>query len=308
MNPDDLRFDGNCSSVRLPWSILESLSSSTNLAAFLAGFMMSAIVFLLRREGKENETDVEPAPTHTLAVFASGVVLLLMAAYLCGSIAATRPPVSGDFVRQGGEYICAIVWTQGMAASGMLAVGGTLMIAGLGWMLTQYAKSSNVHSAFFAALGDLLAFVVVGTTSFELIATATEFIDVFSLKFGFVAPPYTYPAIEWGGGLSAGISCLMILLRAVAIFRRRRHHKKWDAEELTPRFRTLATVSLLAAALAFAGPFFAGLLADSNPPGTAAVWIAISLCVGLPSLIYLAIGYAAPGPDFGDSFKRYPKH
>jgi hypothetical protein len=307
VNPDDLRFDGNCNTVQVPWSILVSSSSSANLAAVLAAFMMTAIALLLRREGKENETNVEPAPAHTLALFASGVLVLLLDAYLFGSIAATRPPVNGGFIRQGGEYICAIVWTQGMAASGMLAVGGTLMIAGLGWMLTQYAKSSNVHSAFFATLGDLLTLVVVGTTSVPLITTSTEFINVISLKFGFVAPPYTYPAIEWVGGLSASISCLMILLRAVAIFRRRRHHKKWDTEELTPRFKTLATASLLTAALAFAGPFFAALIGEQpNPPGTAAVWIAVSLCVGLPSLIYLAIGYAAPGPDFRHSFKRYP--
>jgi hypothetical protein len=289
MDPNAL--NGSCVSINLPWSIIETAQTNSHLAALLAGFMITAIIFLLA----PNATQGKDVPAHTIALFAVGLVILGLDSYFFGLIGGERPATAGDGIKPGTEYVCAVMWTQSQAASGMLAVGTTLMVAGLGWMLTGYAKSAEVRSTFFGTLGNLLTLIMIGATTLLLILVIRVYIHVMDMNFGIRLGRFAPAVIAVVGVISGVVSCGMIALRTIGIARRLKANPSW-ANELEPRYRTLATACLLTAVLAFAAPLSAPVLAEDHLPSKTAVWIAIILCVFVPSLIYLAVGYSVPGP------------
>jgi hypothetical protein len=303
MDPNAL--SGSCVSVNLPWSIIETAQTNSHLAALLAGFMITAIVLLLAPDASR----VKDVAAHTyippIALFAVGVVILGLDSYFFGLIGGERPAPSGDGIKRGTEYVCAVMWTQSQAASGMLAVGTTLMVAGLGWMLTGHARNSEVHNKFFGALGNLLTLIMIGTTTLLLILAIRAYIRVMDLNFG-LSLGGVATAVIAGAGIVAGVvSCGMIVLRTIGIVRRLNANESW-ADELEPRYNTLAAACVLTAVLAFAAPISAPLLAEAHLPSKTAMWIAITFCVFVPSLIYLAVGYSVPGPP--SWWETHPEH
>src|ERR1700754_4839661 len=118
MNPDT-----SCTSDQ--WSMIASASSTSQLAGVLGGFLITAIALLFDRNSREG--------VHTLALFSSAVLILMLDTYLFSLISGTHPPDNGDR-----QAICAIAWTQGNLATGMLAAGTTALFAGLGWMLASH--------------------------------------------------------------------------------------------------------------------------------------------------------------------------
>jgi hypothetical protein len=289
MDPNAL--NQSCVSVNLPWSIIETAQTNSHLAALLAGFMITAIIFLLApgiNRGKY-------IPAHTIALFAVGLVILGLDSYFFGLIGAERPAPSGDGIKPGTEYVCAVMWTQSQAASGMLAVGTTLMVAGLGWMLTGYAKTEEVRSTFFGTLGNLLTLIMIATTTLLLILVIGVYIRVMDLNFGINLGRFTTAIVAGAGAISGVVSCGMVALRTIGIVRRLKVNPSW-ANELEPRYKTLAAACLLTALFAFAAPLSAPLLAEPHLPSKTAMWISIILCVFVPCLIYLAVGYSVPGP------------
>src|SRR5690348_11737247 len=119
MNPDTA-----CSTDQ--WSLLTSAASNSQLAGVLGGFLITAIALLFDKNTREG--------VHTLALFSSAVLILMLDSVLFSLLTGTQPAESGD--RQG---ICAIAWAQGALSTGMLAAGATGLFGGLGWMLASHA-------------------------------------------------------------------------------------------------------------------------------------------------------------------------
>jgi ABC-type Mn2+/Zn2+ transport system permease subunit len=93
------------------WSMLSSAASNSQLAGVLGGFLITAIALLFDRNSREG--------VHTLALFASAVLVLMLSSFLFSLITGTQ---TSDGDRRG---ICAIAWTQGAVSIGMLAAGTT---------------------------------------------------------------------------------------------------------------------------------------------------------------------------------------
>lgn len=178
MNPDEF-----CTSDY--WSPLTAASAYSQLAGVLGGFLITAIAFLFDRNTREG--------VHTLALFSSAVLILMLNSFVFSLITGSQVPTDGD---RGG--ICAISWTQSALSTGMLAAGTTALFGGLGWMLARHAvnKSAEPESddagqySFLTALGGWLTFAAAMATTLILSETAIDYLHfMFGRRpdFGWVA-------------------------------------------------------------------------------------------------------------------------
>lgn len=299
MDPNAL--NGSCVSINFHWSITEGLDSNSHLAALLAGFMLTALIFLLARE----TTRGKDVPAHTIALFAVGILILGVDSYLYALGSGQRPPSMGDGIKPGGEYVCAVAWTQSQAPNGMLAVGATLMVAGLGWMLTRHAKTADVHSRLFGALGNVITLIIIATTMLLLVFANLVYLYFMETSFRVSLGGFASAVVVGVGVLAGVVSCGMIVLRTIGIVRRLKVNAAW-ADELEPRFKTLAAAALLTAAFTFFGTAFAFFVTAPHLPSKATMWISIALGLFVPCLIDLAIGYSVPGPS--SWWEAHPEH
>lgn len=137
----------------------------------LGGFLITAIALLFDRSTREG--------AHTLALFASAVLILMLDSFLFSLITGTQVPAQGEL-----REICAIAWTQGAVSTGMLAAGATALFGGLGWMLASHAvnKMSNDDPddirayCFLADLGGWLTFAAAMTTTLILSETSIDYL------------------------------------------------------------------------------------------------------------------------------------
>ena len=114
--------------------MLTSAASISQLAGVLGGFLITAIALLFDRSNRES--------VHTIALFSSAVLILMLDSYLFSIMTGSVVPDDGD--RRG---ICSIVWTQGAVSTGMLAAGTTALFGGLGWMLASHAVSRSAPAS-----------------------------------------------------------------------------------------------------------------------------------------------------------------
>lgn len=105
MNPDEF-----CTSDQ--WSVLSAAASHSQFAGVLGGFLITAIALLMDKKSRES--------IHTLALFSSAVLVLMLSSFLFSLISGNQTPAEGD-----ARGICAIAWTQGAVSTGMLAAGAT---------------------------------------------------------------------------------------------------------------------------------------------------------------------------------------
>ena len=77
MNPDTF-----CTSDQ--WSMIASAPSTSQLAGVLGGFLITAIALLFDRSSREG--------VHTLALFSSAVLILMLDSFLFSLISGTHPP------------------------------------------------------------------------------------------------------------------------------------------------------------------------------------------------------------------------
>ena len=306
MNPDPYQLDEHCVSANFPWSIVDSSTPNAHLAAVLAGFMVTAIVFLLRRETDEKDS---ASRAHTIAMFLTGVVILGLDSYVFGSLASMHPVTQTisstdpathiqtgiQAARPEARYVCALVWTHGMVASGMLAVGGTLLVAGLGWTTTQFARNVQSQSAWFACLGNIATWATTIACLAALYDTATMYIQ------SMAAQPFTSlladgtPVVTITAGATALICTVLIGTRTRRLGLRIR--KNGWSSEADPRYGALGWVNGLTILLAVAGPLFVvGFLDEPRAPTSAIMWAATVGCVFLPCAIFILIAYSVPGP------------
>jgi hypothetical protein len=296
-------LDGHCTSHNLPWSIIDSSAPNAHLAAVLAGFMVSAIVFLLRRD---NSDDNHAAKVHAIATFLAGVAVLGLDAYVFGSISSMRPPTEtlsdgGEVIRDGSEYICTMVWTQGMAASGMLAVGGVLMVAGLGWTTTQFAVSVvKPRSAQLACLGNFVTLFVIASVVAALWGTCKDYFAMMATPAIGEKMPGQEVLLNWSTGI-VGIACFALIVFRTGKQLIEQSHVLIEGKD---RDRVLWLGIGLTGALIICGPLLEQFLPQNRHGGKLSMLFAIIFCVIVPYIVFVTIAYSVPGPALGSAELR----
>lgn len=287
-----MTLDEFCSSDQ--WSMLSSASEHSKLAAALGGFLITAIALHFKGETRES--------VHTMALFSSAVLILVLDSFLFSMLTGTVVPHDGD--RHG---ICAIAWTQGALATAMLAAGATALFGGLSWMLAGHVVNklsgetdADVRAfAFLANLGGWLTFAAVMTTTLLLSETAVDY-----LHFMYGDEPET-----WLVGLITGSAAVVVVLAfgLVYVRTRRLHAALTDAAgpaQLALRSIKVATVVMLA--LAIVASWLAMTLARFpkdwlTTPNSGIVSFVLVLTFVAPAVIATAICYSVPGPDDRES-------
>lgn len=278
MNPDQL-----CSSDQ--WSVITSASSISQLAGVLGGFLITAIALVFDRNSRES--------IHTIALFSSAVLILMLDSFLFSLISGTAAPVDGD--RRG---ICVIAWTQGIISTGMLAAGTTALFGGLGWMLASHAVNKVTEEdpddlrafGFLASLGGWLTFAAA--MAMTLIISEAS-IDYLHFLYG------QHPA-PWIAGCITVSAALIILLDFVVVYRRTRvlHSSLLDAAQptlLALRSIQVAIISMLI--LAMAGSWLAMSLARApkdwlTEPHFLSVGLVLLVAALVPSVVSTAVCYS----------------
>jgi hypothetical protein len=192
-----------------------------------------------------------------------------------------------------------------MPAIGMLMVGTTILVASIGWMITQYAVLNDVDSKIFASLGGIFTLLAIMTTTLSLIGASMQYL-VF-INFPAYPSGHARAGVLAFGLAMAVIGCAMIVMRTVGLYRYRKYSDGWG-DILESRLKALATASISTAAYGFIGILVDAVtiwIRTRDVRGTGVVWSAIVLCLVLPWAIYLPICYAVPGTKFQDSWKRY---
>ena len=283
MNPDP-----NCSSDQ--WSMLTSASSVSQLAGVLGGFLITAIALLFDRNSRES--------VHTLALFASAVLILMLDSFVFSIMTGTVVPDDGD--RRG---ICAIAWTQGAVSTGMLAAGTTALFGGLGWMLASHAVNKVTEQdsdelgayCFLADLGGWLTFASAMTMTLVLSETSIDY-----LHFMFGQRPEL-----WVVGVITTSAALIILVDLVLVYLRTSSLRRSLRDTASPtrvalRSVKVATVGILA--LAVIGCWLVMSLARFpkdwlTVPNTGAVVAVLVITFVVPSVVSTAICYSVASAD-----------
>lgn len=283
MNPDQ-----SCTSDQ--WSMLSSASANSQLAGVLGGFLITAIALLFDRSSRES--------VHTLALFSSAVLILMLDSFLFSLITGTQPPDSGDR-----QSICAIAWTQGALATGMLAAGTTALFGGLGWMLASFAVGKAraadpddlASYAFLADLGGWLTFAAAMATTLILSETSIDY-----LRFMFDGRPET-----WVVAVITTSAALITVVNFALVFVRTRDLRisLADPEETTRlSLRSIKVATITTVALAIVASWLAVSLARFpkpwlTDPNDAMVTLVLALTFVVPGVVAVAICYSVASTE-----------
>ena len=280
--------------------MLTSAASVSQLAGVLGGFLITAIALLFDRNSREG--------VHTLALFASAVLLLMLDSFLFSVVTGTVVPEDGD--RRG---ICAIVWTQGAVSTGMLAAGTTALFGGLGWMLATHAvnnvsaeQADGDHAdsvraySFLAVLGGWLTFASAMATTLILSETSIDY-----LHFMFGRRPEL-----WAVGLITTSAAALILVDLYLVYVRTKALRTSVLDVSAPtqlaiRSIKVATVGMVV--LSIVGSWLVMTLARLpkewlTVPNAAAVVFVLLLTFVAPAVVSTGICYSVA------STKRSPAH
>jgi hypothetical protein len=230
---------------------------------------------------------------HTLALFASAVLILMLGSFLFSLMTGTQVPEDGD--RQG---ICAIAWTQGAVATGMLAAGATALFGGLGWMLASHAvnkmpnEDSNAVGAFcfLADLGGWLTFAAAMTTTLMLSETSIDY-----LHFMFGRRPEL-----WLTGLLVASAAAVIVVDFFLVYVRAKALRMSLADTAEPTrlaLRSIRVATVCTVILAILASWLAVSLARLpkdwlTAPNTGIVIVVLALTFVLPTIVSTAICYS----------------
>ncbi|BBY24516.1 hypothetical protein [Mycobacterium stomatepiae] len=274
------------------WSMIASAPSTSQLAGVLGGFLITAIALLFDRSSREG--------VHTLALFSSAVLILMLDSFLFSLISGTHPPDNGDR-----QVICAIAWTQGNLATGMLAAGTTGLFAGLGWILASHVvnkvpKDDPADVGAYCFLADLGGWLTFGAAMATTLIMSETNIDYLHFVLGHS------PAL-WQTGTIVTFSALVILLDFVVVYIRTRNLNRSLANNAEPtqlalRSIKVATVGTLF--LAVAASWLAVSLARLptgwlTAPNRAFVTFVFLLSLLVPTIISTAACYSVASTDEG---------
>jgi len=283
MNPDEF-----CTSDS--WSPLTSAAANSQLAGVLGGFLITAIALLFDRNSREG--------VHTLALFSSAVLILMLDSFLFSLITGSQAPDDGD--RRG---ICAIAWTQGAVSTGMLAAGATALFGGLGWMLATHAvnKASQLDPddiraySFLADLGGWLTFAAALTTTLILSETSIDYLHFMLSR----TPDF------WLVSLITVSAAVVIVVDFVLIYLRTRALRKSLAdvsEETHLALRSIKVATIGMVVLAIVASWLALSLARFpkdwlTVPNSGLVLFVLVLTYVVPTVVSTAICYSVASTE-----------
>ncbi|MEZ0355860.1 hypothetical protein [Mycobacterium sp. SA01] len=244
--------------------------------------LITAIALLFDRKGRES--------VHTIALFSAAVLILMLDSYLFSIISGTAPPDDGD--RRG---ICAIAWTQGAVATGMLAAGTTAVFGGLGSMLASHAVSKSATEdpedisayCFLADLGGWLTFA--SAMAMTLVLSETS-IDYLHFMYG-ERPPI------WVVGIITTSAALIIIGNVALVYVRTRALRRSLLDVEQPTVLTLRTIRFATIGMTLLAIIGAWLTMSINrfpkdwltTPNMAVVIVVVVLTFVIPSLVATAI-------------------
>lgn len=277
--------------------MLTSASSISQLAGVLGGFLITAIALLFDRNSREG--------VHTLALFASAVLILMLDSFLFSIVTGTVIPDDGD--RRG---ICAIAWTQGAVSTGMLAAGTTALFGGLGWMLASHAVnkvstdvstdvSANASDSdgddigaycFLAELGGWLTFASAMAMTLVLSETSIDY-----LHFMFGRRPEL-----WVVGVITCSAAIIILVDFVLVYLRTKTLRSALLDVAEPTrlaLRSIKVATITMVVLSIVGSWLVMSLARFpkdwlTAPNTGAVVFVLILTFVVPTVVSTGICYS----------------
>lgn len=280
--------------------MLSSAASNSQLAGVLGGFLITAIALLFDKNTREG--------VHTLALFSSAVLVLMLDSFLFSLITGTQVP---DGARRA---TCAIAWTQGAVSTGMLAAGAVALFGGLGWMLASHAVNKVTDQdpddvrayCFMAELGGWLTFAAAMTAT--LIVSETS-IDYLRFMLGHRPAPW----IE--GTIIVACAVFIVADFALVSMRTRALRKSLSniAEPTLLELRSIKFATVGTVVLAIGGSWLAVSLARIPDDWLTAPRFVIVVCVllltlALPTIISTAICYSVPSTDEGPSASRLARY
>jgi hypothetical protein len=198
------------------------------------------------------------------------------------------------------DELCLRVWSEAMAASGMLAIGAVALIVGIAWLMSNHTNESSIDNqdseqlrrSRSIGLNRLGRSMVYGVTAGAALLLSVTSLDYLRITFG-------HTPVAW---ITAGVLCCPALVGVVVVIGTRMQVRK--ALDSSPAERSGTTTTLWRAGAGLliygvAGPLFAGVLTQlpgawwSNDGGKLA---AITLVVGLiaPSGLLALVVRASP--------------
>ena len=282
MNPDEF-----CTSDQ--WSMLSSAASNSQLAGVLGAFLITAIALLFDRSSREG--------VHTLALFSSAVLVLMLSSFLFSWITGSQVP---DAQRRG---ICAIAWTQGAVSIGMLAAGTTALFGGLGWMLASHAanKVSDLDPddvrayCFLADLGGWLTFAAAMATTLILSETSIDYLHFMLDR----RPDW------WLVALIAVSSALITFVNFVLVYRRTKALRKSLTDTNEPTVLALRSIKVATVGTVVLAIVASGVAVSLNRlpkdwltgPNIALVIGVLALTFVVPTVVAISICYSVASTD-----------
>ncbi|MDX1873535.1 hypothetical protein SBI67_15540 [Mycolicibacterium sp. 120266] len=268
-----MNLDEFCSSDQ--WSMLIAAAEHSKLAAALGGFLITAIALYLKGDVRES--------VHTLALFSSAVLVLVLSAFVSGTVVGTVVPEGAQ--RDG---ICAIAWAQGALATSMLAAGTAALFGGLGWLLAGHAveKLAAPEAApsngyrFLTGLGSWLTFAAALTTTLLLSETSIDY-----LHFAFHGRPE-----RWLVGLVVLGAAAVVLTSFVLVLRAPGEQSSLGALKVATVCVVVLGVGASWLSMTLAR-FPKDWLTSPAPP---IVLMVLALTFALPAVIAGAICFSAP--------------
>ncbi|HWO66030.1 MAG TPA: hypothetical protein VNO31_38960 [Umezawaea sp.] len=263
------------------WSVIAAAPTNSQLAGVLAGFVFTAMIILFARSGQAN--------TKTLGLFSSAFVVLAFDSYLFSFIAGGSS-----------DPLCRRVWTESMAARGMLAVGATALVSGIAWLLANYTQTENSSAQAVGGAGvrtlnlqKLAQFLVLGVA-----AGVTLLLGMTTLNYVYVVMERRPPA-QWV--LLAYVIPLAVVVMAAILNRGRvqRLRRYGEAGRDALPARSLSAAIFCTASYGIVGPVFVGAITNiGDEPFVNPSWgltvLAISIGFLVPVILIVLLVYAIP--------------
>ncbi|TDC63921.1 hypothetical protein E1200_21280 [Actinomadura sp. GC306] len=248
---------------KLDWTFLGSASSHSQFAGLLAGFVLAIMGILLAQRGNDGKRIL------ALTLFSAAFFVLAVDSVLFGIIA--------------GERTCIRAHTEGLIASGLLAMGGALALAGLAWLfdisIDGEGRKELVRIAVVTAYGTQLVGI--------LLVTQTVYGFQHDLS---TAKYWKYTSLpEWTVWVWTATVLILLLIR---IARRPRI--------LGPQARALRLASYYAVGCTMASVILFGMVVGMDRTiwepqiTTNLTWVTAILTLVLPTVGLLILGRAIP--------------
>jgi hypothetical protein len=268
----------------LGWGTTLSAPLSSQLAAVLAGFIFTSIVFLISREGRTH--------SRALGLFCAAFVVLGFDSHLFSVLSGS---VNDPF--------CGRVWTQAVTASGLLGTGAMAIITGIIWLLpigpldpaldTQQMNVPGSRGAYLGIKDDLRLNGTVRTMAYGVSIGVTVLLAATIYDYLLVVTRGKVPG-PWTAWTLASPALVVAIAVAVAILRSRSQ----EMGDRTPGVALkLATYGILIYALA--GTVFIGIASNLsrhwwNPAQSWVVATSVVSGLVIPGLLIVALIHAIP--------------